>query len=77
MPLHVSNERPTCILIKLFMKLTLIMAQMITYYQVPSLEVLADTFTCCCRESKRATASIYALNAQFFRANMLFRQKDE
>ena len=22
----------------------------------------------CCRESKRATASIYALNAQFFRA---------
>ena len=35
-----SNERP--ILVKLFMKLTLIMAQMITYYQVPSLEVLAD-----------------------------------
>ena len=43
-PLHVSNVRP--ILVKLFMKLTLIMAQMITYYQVPSLEVLADIFTC-------------------------------
>ena len=39
-----SNERP--VLIKLFMKLTLIMAQMITYYQVPSLEALADIFTC-------------------------------
>ena len=30
-PLHVSNERP--ILVKLFMKLTLVMAQMITYYR--------------------------------------------
>ena len=33
-------------LVKLFMKLTLIMAQMITYYQVPSLEVVADIFIC-------------------------------
>ena len=43
-PVHVSNERP--ILVKLFLKLMLVMAQMITYYQVPSLEVLADIFTC-------------------------------
>ena len=43
-PLHVPNERP--ILVKLFMKLTLIMAQMITYFLVPSVEVLADIFTC-------------------------------
>ena len=28
------------------MNLTLVMAQMITYYQVPSIEVLADIFTC-------------------------------
>ena len=30
----------------------------------------------CCREPKRATASIYALNAQFLGQKMLFRANE-